>query len=281
MSKYYQFKNPVILKISGKDANRYLQSRFTNDIKKLHAGEAIWTAALSPQGKTEGLFVLSQFHDSYLLIASGGDSEKIIQGVRRFLVADRVTVTAMSDLALLHLNTEAGSEVMAMCESCCKIQRIGMLGQDLIIKQSESATVISRLQESGFEQISDSDYQISKITAKHPDFPADVVPDSLFAESQREDAISRNKGCYAGQEVVERLSALGTLPAKIISLSCSGEISAGQEVLCAEKLAGEIISVAFEQSSNQSYAFARIRKANWEQELYINKDNRKIIFSCL
>ena len=96
MANYYLYPEAIIIKVSGKDAGRYLQARLSNDINKLSEGESCLAACLTPQGKTEALFTVYKAAEEYLLFCSGGDPETVKAGLARFIVADRVDLEFLS-----------------------------------------------------------------------------------------------------------------------------------------------------------------------------------------
>ena len=93
MVNIYQFKAPIILELSGKDSLRYLNARLSNDLKNIVPGRALRAAALTPHGKTEGLYLVLQLAEQrYLLICDGGSKEEVIAALKRYMVADRIEV---------------------------------------------------------------------------------------------------------------------------------------------------------------------------------------------
>ena len=52
-----------------------------------------------------------------------------------------------------------------------------------------------------------------------PAYGVDVGPDTIALEAPLEDAISFRKGCYLGQEVIERVSARGHVNRKLVPLT--------------------------------------------------------------
>lgn len=78
------------------------------------------------------------------------------------------------------------------------------------------------------------------------------------------DAISFDKGCYTGQEIVARTHYKGTSKRRMLRFESESPVSVGDKVSCGEKGVGEVLNVA----ENGLLAVVPTDKAN--QELTIN-----------
>ena len=107
--KYFEIAAPIILDVAGKHSQRYLQARLTNDIRQISKDTGISAAALTPQGKTEGLFLLYlQSEGNYRLICDAGNKNEVLSALKRYLVADQVKFTDQSDnYSYLHILASA------------------------------------------------------------------------------------------------------------------------------------------------------------------------------
>ena len=94
------------------------------------------------------------------------------------------------------------------------------------------------------------------------------------------DAISSTKGCYTGQEVVERVISLGKLPAKVTTYgfeSDGTEAIEGSEIIDTEKSkAGEIISLVSLPSQSKKLLLARVKRAFLEKDLFLTSNDNTI-----
>jgi folate-binding Fe-S cluster repair protein YgfZ len=135
MANYFQFPSPIVFAVSGKDSERYLNARLTNNIRTLEINKSCLAAQLSPQGKTEGLFrVYRDQSDHFLLYADGGDSAQILTAFKRYIVADRVEVEDLSNAyRLVHLFAAVVDTKLSFA-----IQRTAVPGLDLLLKNEES-----------------------------------------------------------------------------------------------------------------------------------------------
>ena len=88
------------------------------------------------------------------------------------------------------------------------------------------------------------------------------------------DAISSTKGCYTGQEVVERVISLGKLPAKVTTYGFESEDTFSideSELVDADKAkAGDMISLSSLPNQTNHILLARVKRAFLEKDLFIN-----------
>jgi len=279
---YYQFKSPTILQVSGPDAVRYMNARLTNDYKNLAVGQANMAAALTPQGKTEAFFAVYRLEDdSFLLTCDGGPAEQVVKSFLRFKVADRVDVEDLSTtFTLLHF---AGDEVSALATALkldkppvsemsftlsdtkallLKRARFTANGYDLILP-IDTLTVIRDLKDKKLVEMNDQYYELLRLKSGAPSYPQEINDRIGFSESKQYQAISRTKGCYVGQEVIEKIDALGKAPKILVRIQASARLSPGEEVFSDAEgkriKAGLIISAAYDEAAGLSYAFARVK----------------------
>ena len=241
----------VFLDVQGEDCVRYLNARLTNDIKQLPVGEAISAAALSPQGRTEGFFKVLRvdpFH--FFLLCAGGDPVEVKKALSRFMVADRVAVQDFSDShSALHVFKESDnpSKILDIISNCVDAKSIERFkgsflakdpltaafcstrtkwkGVDLIVNRELIDNVMDTLVKMGGERIEGAHVEFLRISAGVPAFPVEINGDFLFSEVLVDGVISKTKGCYVGQEIVERISSRGKSPYLILPFLFNAKVA--------------------------------------------------------
>lgn len=257
--QYFLFKSAFVFFVEGRDSTRYLQARLTNDVKKLQINSCIPAAALTAQGKIEGLFrVLKQSETQYYLISDGGNPESQLKALSRFIVADRVTITDVTnDWGVIYLS-ESNNLEMSQDEFVYPSKRASANGLDILIKKSALPDRLILLSRQGSEMSSDS-FHVKRVHLKIPQFGEEFQDNMLFSECLIDDAISFQKGCYVGQEVIEKIDSRGEAPR--ILLACTSEsqnVSKGSKVLDnSDEKVGEVIS--WYSSTDSNAGFIRIR----------------------
>jgi folate-binding protein YgfZ len=259
--------------VSGKDARRYLHNRLSQDIKNLSISAVTQAAALSAQGRVEGFFsVQCVADDRFVLIADGGESETLRRIIAQYIVADRVTVEELVPAPkLLHITCEPREIAQLAIEPqvfVCTVprQRIAAVGTDLLISSTSADAVIARCRELFGEPISEIEYYCLRWERGLPVFPDELNEQVILTECGMRDAVSFSKGCYVGQEVIERSDAIGKLPRTLERICLQGQttVEVGTPVLSqgAESI-GKIVSSACNSGSSQVFAFAMLRTGKY------------------
>jgi folate-binding protein YgfZ len=285
MLSVYKFPNPVIIKVSGKDSTRYLNARLSNDLKKLANNNHIKAACLTANGRTLGYFEVFKNNEDYILFCTGGDKQNLINAVRQFVVADRVTVTELENYTFFHLagvlseienliSINISNSFQSFDNNCFLLRnnRLGNTGFDLLVPNDSQ--LYPKLMES--KNLNEERFNFLRISHGTLSFPEELNEENLFAESGLKEAVAFNKGCYVGQEVIEMIDARGTLPyiIKQFELNSIEDIKSEEDVYeDAEqtKKIGTIISVAKDLPQNKTIGFLRIKNKNESSSgAYIN-----------
>lgn len=251
-----------ILKISGSDRLRYLQGRVTQDIKKIQTESdstslSPWSLILSPQGKIEGAFYVLKKEDSFILVSDDSDAssrETFLKALFRFKVADQVFSEDLSDthfvitlfsfqqieealIEAIRTKFELSTDVHIALVSTTLVRRGDLFCLDIIAREdvslkSELTKELSRL---GVESVSFDVYDISRIKAGFPLSNKDITSQIFAPDLPVSRYVSFNKGCYAGQEVVEMATARGRPNRTLVKISGS-KISASDAITAHDEL---------------------------------------------
>jgi tRNA-modifying protein YgfZ len=270
----YWFPESVILNVYGKDAVRYTHNRLSGDIRALAVGGATIGAALSPQGKVLALFsVFLVAADRLLLVADGGEAEAVRQAFAQYIVADRVRVESCGDdFRWLHIGAASDSEELIAGFMNARARgeifwgastRGESGGYDLLVSQASVVEVTELIARLGVAQYSRERYTLERVRSGHPMFPDELNENSLLSEAGRRDAVVFGKGCYVGQEVIEKIDAVGRVPRELRRFVAPGKAldSVGQTVnLEVDSSAlGKVITEAYDPEKQETWFFGYVR----------------------
>jgi aminomethyltransferase len=116
--------------------------------------------------------------------------------------------------------------------------------------QSAGATPV------GFEAL-----EQKRIEAGIPVYGIDIRDRDLPQETEQGRALNFNKGCYIGQEIVERIRSRGAVHRKFTGFLAAGDVAVGSKISLDGKDVGEITSVAaLAVSDNKTLALGYIRR---------------------
>lgn len=232
-----------VFKVTGPDATRYLNGRATQDLKDVPEGEVRSSYLLSPQGKVQGKFYFGQLGGTYYLILEGFDAEQFIEDLFRFKVADQVDIEAVIEKAELVIGDSLGV-------SDGQVKKLSPKGFALNPNVLSTPSVITVGADSKSPKEIDAN-EASKhfIESCEPRVECEINSGTIVTDLPLEKFVSFNKGCYAGQEVVERATAKGRPNKKLIKLSSTSPLTKGQKVLLDQQKVGAITSVAQAEES--------------------------------
>ena len=211
-------KNRALLKISGSDAEEFLQNQFSNDIKKIDSNKVQFNAYCQHQGKVIAFFWVMRMGKDYLLSFPDELLEKIENRLKIFVIMSDVIIenvtNVLSQTGLI--NESSPNEFRINDELAVVIEDSN--GQSVELAENhiawEKAYLDSHLPE------------IYNVTSEK------LVPQMLNLDIN-ELGVSFSKGCYPGQEVVARLHYLGSAKRRLFSFRSNQEMLIGDSLYCA------------------------------------------------
>jgi folate-binding protein YgfZ len=262
----------------GPDAERYLHGRITQDVKKLAVGQAARSLVLTPQGRVLGQFsILRRGPTSFLVatdpVASAAEAEDIFRAILQFKVADQLTGKQVDGdyLRLYLIGPGAGkaAEKLSLPTAGAAINlKLGTSEATQIIYPAEASTEVnSNLERLGATGIERAEFEALSVVSGAALFGRDITEKTLAPELDVESLVSFNKGCYAGQEVVEMATARGRANRKLKHLRSKGQsqILAGAELFSPNepgKAAGTVTSAAYNQADDCTYILAYLKSVD-------------------
>lgn len=262
---WYLQTSPVVFKVTGKDARRYLNNRLSQDLRSVSAGASLVAGALTPQGRVEGLYtVYVQGDDLFYLASDGGDRQPLFAALGRYIVADRVSIIDCSSEALVghvsgHALPELGGDALCLTHSR---RRIGDEGEDFLIVSNAVAAARASLEKALGASLSTAAYDLKRFAEGFAQYPIEINDSMILTEGGLREAVSFQKGCYVGQEVIERSDALGKLPRHLERIVFDGSepLPAQASVVDKEsKPIGKIVSTIVDSANSKLCAFALLK----------------------
>jgi folate-binding protein YgfZ len=240
-----------VFELGGRDRARFLHGMCTNDIKGLRPGQGCMAAIVNRQGKMVSEIVVRARQDSLLVEVDRSNLEPTIGALQKFLVADDVSIRP-TDMAILGFYGQVPSalpwpELPAFGfqedEDGVITSRHPVFGYDLLFPASKAGEWGGRAYTAGFP-IGLEAYEAYRIELGFPRWGADMGPDLLPMEAGLEPlAISYTKGCYIGQEVIQRVKTYSEPPRMLVQLAFEGKPAAGARVLAEGAEVGTVTSV--------------------------------------
>jgi tRNA-modifying protein YgfZ len=220
---YYVWENPGFLRISGPDRIAFLQRQTTNDLQMLKPAGCLVTVLTNPAARILDVLTLVEEFECLLgitLPGHGGITHHYLHS--RIFFNDKVNVAdASQEMALIDLHGP-GSEDLLAClgidrapeenevasseinGSTLQVIRQHGLGYRLACQSGEVAGLRAALDQTGAICLSNETLDILRIEAGIPAGGQELIDEYTPLEAGLSWAISHNKGCYTGQEVIAR-----------------------------------------------------------------------------
>ena len=228
------------IRLSGSTRLDFLHRMSTGHVSGLQPGEGKTTVLTTPIGRMVDYLIVLAFDDSTLLIGGGGNQGKVTRWLRKYIffnddvqVSDETAGTCMfglgddvgpsliarlgADAAVLSLPEHAHRTVPLSPGSRTEVtfvrapQALGLsffvIGRDL-----DPAAWL--------DEVADGqDFDAWRIVRGYPLFPNEINEDYIPLEAGLWGAVSFNKGCYTGQEIIARMESRGQIARKLAYLT--------------------------------------------------------------
>ena len=236
-----------LIEVRGGDRVRWLNGMISNDVAALTEGSGCYALLLTRQGRIVADFHVLTRPESFWLDTAPAAVPAALETLEKFIVADDVELLDRSaDTLRLGLEGPNSFQIVASVsgqkldlrpDGCADVGIEGFSGVvaaygfgggpalQLFFQNSEKKLqALSRvLEASGSPRLDLETLEILRIEAGVPGFGTELGEDVLPAEVRLERAISTTKGCYTGQEVVERMRSRGRVGHLMVGLACEGE----------------------------------------------------------
>ena len=222
--------------ITGDDRVRWLNGMVTNTVKDLAPGHLNYTFLLNAQGRIQGDADVYALPDALLLATDRAQAAPLQAHLDRFIIMDDVELTPESDVTAIGI---AGPDAHRRLADAGLSLSLG-LGEitrqdDLIVARehpqqytvwvaaAEASGVWQRLLAAGAVPCGVEAVESLRILSGIPRYGADIHEKSLAQETGQMRALDFNKGCYLGQEIVERIRSRATVHRGLRAFSLQGE----------------------------------------------------------
>jgi folate-binding protein YgfZ len=279
--------------LAGADRIRFLHGQVTNDVKKLRVGEGCYAAITTAKGKMESDLNIFTLTDELLLDFEPGLTETISTRLEKFIVADDVQIVdAAPHYGLLSVQGSKAHEVVRALNLFPEIptqqlgainifdatlgeiyltnnSRLGLNGFDLFVPNNSLGAVADKLiaaaKQIGGHAIGWRAFETARIEAAIPRFGADIDETNIPLECGIErHAIVYNKGCYIGQEVINRIHSVGHVTRELRALRLATDLEPlpkkGDKLFHAGKEVGYVTSAVKSPALNANIALGYVRR---------------------
>jgi folate-binding protein YgfZ len=254
------------LVLTGEDRVRWLNGMVTNNIRDLGWGTGLYNFLLNAQGRILGDLVAYNRGDHLLVTTDRGQLTAIAETFDRYIIMDDVEVADISDkLSTVGLAGPHAAETMQtagigshldsgqvvnltwrdMGISVARGIHPNMDGYEIWFAAEQADAVWDALVAAGATPVGSEALELYRIVRGVPRYGLDLSQRDLPQETEQKHALNFSKGCYIGQEIVERIRARAILHRTFTGFLVEGDPpQSGTKVQADGKNIGEITSAA-------------------------------------
>jgi tRNA-modifying protein YgfZ len=222
------------VRVSGPDALDYLQGQVSQELRPLGQGASRWTLLLQPNGRVDVLArVWRTDEDTYVLDTDSGFGEELLARINRFRIRVKADVETVAWRSLAVRGTGESTVPDGAV--------VGWWDRDYDLFGPNPQPP------AGVEAGSRAELEVARIEAGWPAMGAEIVPGEQIPGEIGvvPVAVDFRKGCYPGQELVERMDSRGAeAPRRLRILTVAEGSQPGDPVLDDGREVGVLTSVA-------------------------------------
>lgn len=255
------------LVVRGEDRVRWLNGMVTNNTRDLAQDFGNYNFVLNAQGRIQGDLLAFQRGDFYVLESEASQIAAIREFLDRYIIMDDVELGDISS-GLTSIGV-AGPKAVAVMESMGIAAGTAKPGQivdgswqgmgysvvrdpvevrnwyELWLASNNVEAFWRALVNAGAVPVGAEALELQRMLLGLPRVGIDIGQRELPQETGQEYALHHAKGCYIGQEIVERIHSRGNVHRRFSGLIVEGkELGQGTKVMAGDKELGEITSSA-------------------------------------
>jgi folate-binding protein YgfZ len=222
-----------LISLTGTDRVRWLNGMVTNNVRDLAVGQGVYAFVLNPQGKIQADLYAFNRGGNLLVSAERGQIETILQIFDRYIIMDDVEVENLTGKFQVigvagpksaGMLAEAGFKISGLkiletanleCNGATVMlvrgDNLCVTNYELLVPEQVSEPLLKLLPQAGAQEAQDQALEAFRVACGVPKFGVDIRQRDLPQETGQDRALNFSKGCYIGQEIVERIRSRGAV----------------------------------------------------------------------
>jgi len=280
-------ENKVLIKCFGEDAENFLNTQFTNDVKNMGNNNVMLSGYCNPKGRIISIFYIFQLDNVFYLYTTLDTAEPLLKKLNMYKMMSKVEFEIQDDILF---GISAKQESRFLSDHILDNNKAKKSGESIIFKIGDNQVIIlAKSKDLGRIINIESSNILGYKSFEFLDIQS-IIP--FINKSQIEsftpqmisldilNGVSFSKGCYPGQEIVARTHYLGEAK-KIL---CKIKFSSKKAILIDDKItsiednknAGELLNIV--KINEDTYnSLAVLRKDMLIKNLIINDASVEIV----
>jgi folate-binding protein YgfZ len=266
------------IRMTGEDRARLLHAMTTNHVQQLQPWQGCYAFFLTAQGRILGDVNILCREDDLLLDTEPETATKLYAHLDKFIIVDDVTLEDLTGaMATIAVEGPAAEDALrkagAPVPSCAysgaawgsavvvRVSYTGGPGWFVFSPAAERNSLIAAIEQAGAAAADLEAADVVRLEHGKPRFGDDLSERYLAQETNQIHALHFNKGCYLGQEIVERVRSRAQIHRRLLPLHLDTDTppARGAKLQAAGKDAAEITSAAFSPALGKTVALAYVR----------------------
>jgi len=250
------------VQVKGEDRFRWLNGMVTNSVLELAPHSGAWNLVLNAQGRIQGELHVwrGEGETGPLELEIAADQyETLMAHLDRFIIMDDVELVPLTNQSALGLAGPRAAEVLARLGLPAPQQDLASAegawaGHSVQIRRgygpllphfevwlptAEVGALWQALLEAGAVAVGVKTLEAMRIAEAIPAYGVDMVERDLPQETSQLRALHFTKGCYLGQEIVERIRSRGSVHRHLRQLELDGPLPEAGAELSFQNASGE------------------------------------------
>lgn len=272
--------------LSGEEVRRWCNGMFSNNVRALPIHKGNRSAICNPKGHVQGLLDLYCLGDELFLVILDGLSQQDFQKkFAPFMMLDDIELEEVHAELISIQGPNAAEMLSKLNITVPDDQDIHTISNGYVVRKDRFG---ARRASHGFEIIttqlpsvkneiqkitrifSCQDFEHHRILSQQARFPDDIGERAFLHElGINEECCSFNKGCYVGQEIINRMDVKGLVNKKLYLYQSDAAFAVGEDVVLNDKKVGVVRSTC--QIQDKHYALIMTRKKAWNLDVHSQK----------
>lgn len=274
--------NHALFSITGRDRVRWLNGMVTNNIRDLAPGNGVYAFVLNAQGHILGDLYVFNLGENLAAELDKAQSESLLKILRRYIIMDKVEIADLSsEKTVINVTGPKSGDVLAAIGLAAELGFLQFSNSnwngievtlvrgdnsyfssyEIWISGDQAEALLHALKTAGAELVGNDALETFRILCGIPRFGQDIRERTLPQETGQDRALNFNKGCYIGQEIIERIRARGNVHRTFVGFEIEANAPArGTKIQVKGKDVGEITSVMSAPFKHKRLALGYLRK---------------------
>lgn len=266
------------IRVIGEDRARLLHAMSTNDVNNLAPRAGLYAFFLNDKGRILADAYIYNLGESFWLDTEHETAAKLRDHLDRYIIADDATLEdeteswaaleiagpkAAASAATLGISVPEGKYSIEDFRHgfAARVSSAGLEGVRVFLPAGEKEELVRTLEAERIPQASSDEARVVRIENGVPRYGEEISERYLVQETQAAHAVHTTKGCYLGQEIVERVRSRGQVHRILLPVLIDGGQSPapGTKLRVDGKDAAEIASAVYSPALNAIAALAYVR----------------------